>query len=59
VSFRDDGPVQAGVLLGEEIVPLASLEQPATTMRGVLAALDRDGLAALASGPQTPGSVFA
>jgi 2-keto-4-pentenoate hydratase/2-oxohepta-3-ene-1,7-dioic acid hydratase in catechol pathway len=48
VSFRDDGAAQAGVLLGEEIVPLASLDSPASTMRGALAALDRDGLSALA-----------
>jgi 2-keto-4-pentenoate hydratase/2-oxohepta-3-ene-1,7-dioic acid hydratase in catechol pathway len=48
VSFQDDGAAQAGVLLGEEIVPLASLDSPAATMRGVLAALDRGGLSALA-----------
>jgi 2-keto-4-pentenoate hydratase/2-oxohepta-3-ene-1,7-dioic acid hydratase in catechol pathway len=48
VSFQDDGAVQAGVLLGEEIVPLASLDSPAATIRGVLAALDPPGLSALA-----------
>jgi acylpyruvate hydrolase len=50
VSF-DDGTTgtQAGVLLGEEIVPVAALAAPATSMRELLAALDADGLGALAA----------
>jgi len=44
----DDGPgPQGGVLLGEEIVPVAALDAPATSVRGLLAALDAAGLAAL------------
>ncbi len=42
------GP-QAGVLRGEEIVPVASLEAPASTVRGLLEALDADGLTELAA----------
>jgi 2-keto-4-pentenoate hydratase/2-oxohepta-3-ene-1,7-dioic acid hydratase in catechol pathway len=47
ISFDDAGAVQGGVLLGEEVVPLTSLEAPAVTIRGLLAALDADGLATL------------
>ncbi len=38
-----DGPA-AGVLLGEELVPASSLDAPSATVRGLLAALDADGL---------------
>jgi 2-keto-4-pentenoate hydratase/2-oxohepta-3-ene-1,7-dioic acid hydratase in catechol pathway len=48
ISFDEDGAVRGGVLLGEEVVPLASLDAPAVTVRGLLAALDTDELAALA-----------
>jgi acylpyruvate hydrolase len=44
VSFStEDGPA-AGVLVGEEIVPVATLDAPASTVRGLLGALDADGL---------------
>ena len=44
----DNGPgPQAGVLLGEEIVPVAALDAPAGSVRGLLRALDADGLAEL------------
>jgi 2-keto-4-pentenoate hydratase/2-oxohepta-3-ene-1,7-dioic acid hydratase in catechol pathway len=48
ISCEDDGAVRGGVLLGEEVVPLASFDAPAVTVRGLLAALDADELAALA-----------
>jgi acylpyruvate hydrolase len=38
-----EGPV-AAVLLGEELVPVSALDAPATTVRGLLAALDAQGL---------------
>jgi acylpyruvate hydrolase len=44
VSFStEDGPA-AGVLVGEELVPVSALDAPATTVRGLLEALDADGL---------------
>jgi 2-keto-4-pentenoate hydratase/2-oxohepta-3-ene-1,7-dioic acid hydratase in catechol pathway len=48
VSFEADGSVQAGVLLGDEIAPLASLNSSDSAMREALAVLDREGPAALA-----------
>jgi acylpyruvate hydrolase len=39
----NDGPA-AAILLGEELVPVSALDAPATTVRGLLAALDADGL---------------
>ena len=47
VSYENGGGTQAGVLLGEEIVPVSALGAPATSVRGLLGALDVDGLAAL------------
>lgn len=47
VTYDEGSGAQAGVLLGEEIVPLAALGAPADTVRGLLAALDAAGLAAL------------
>lgn len=47
VTFdADEGP-QAGVLLGEQIAPVTALGAPAGSVRGLLAALDSGGLAAL------------
>jgi 2-keto-4-pentenoate hydratase/2-oxohepta-3-ene-1,7-dioic acid hydratase in catechol pathway len=39
----DEGPA-AAVLLGEELVPVSALGAPATTVRGLLATLDAEGL---------------
>jgi acylpyruvate hydrolase len=39
----DDGPV-AGVLVGDRVVSAAALDAPATSVRGLLGALDADGL---------------
>lgn len=47
VTFDDGLSAQAGVLLGDEIVDVAGLDAPAATVRGLLEALDADGLAAL------------
>jgi acylpyruvate hydrolase len=44
VSFADGGVAQAGVLLGEEVVPLAGLDAPADSVRGLLERLDAVGL---------------
>jgi acylpyruvate hydrolase len=44
VSFHtDDGPT-AAVQLGEDLVPVSDLNAPSTTVRGLLEALDADGL---------------
>jgi 2-keto-4-pentenoate hydratase/2-oxohepta-3-ene-1,7-dioic acid hydratase in catechol pathway len=39
----EEGPV-AAVLLGEELVPVSALDAPAASVRGLLAALDGEGL---------------
>jgi 2-keto-4-pentenoate hydratase/2-oxohepta-3-ene-1,7-dioic acid hydratase in catechol pathway len=39
----DEGPA-AAVLLGEDLVPVSALDAPAATVRGLLAALDGEGL---------------
>jgi acylpyruvate hydrolase len=50
VSYIANGLPAAGVLEGEEIVPLSSLERPpGTTVRGVLEELDGAGLQRLAT----------
>jgi len=50
VSYTSQGSPAAGVLLGEEIVPLSSLERPpGASVRGVLEELDAAGLRALAA----------
>jgi 2-keto-4-pentenoate hydratase/2-oxohepta-3-ene-1,7-dioic acid hydratase in catechol pathway len=47
VSFStEDGPA-AGVQVGEEVVPVAAMDAPAGTVRGLLEALDADGLGEL------------
>ncbi len=47
VTYENGAGPQAGVLVGEEIVPVAALDAPATSVRGLLEALDAAGLAAL------------
>ncbi len=44
VSFEDDGRHQAGILLGEDVVPVASLGAPTESLSGLLRELDADGL---------------
>jgi len=44
VSFHtEDGPA-AAIQLGEELIPVSALDAPATTVRGLLEALDVEGL---------------
>ena len=47
VTYDDGSGPQAGVLLGEDIVPVSALGAPATSVRGLLGALDAAGLADL------------
>jgi acylpyruvate hydrolase len=45
LSFHiEDGPAAAAVQLGEDLVPVSALDAPSTTVRGLLAALDAEGL---------------
>jgi 2-keto-4-pentenoate hydratase/2-oxohepta-3-ene-1,7-dioic acid hydratase in catechol pathway len=47
VTFDTGSGPRAGALVGEEIVPAAALNAPAGSVRGILQALDADGLMAL------------
>ncbi len=47
LTFDDGSGPQAGVLLGAEIVPVAAVGAPASSVRGLLGALDANGLADL------------
>jgi acylpyruvate hydrolase len=49
LSYDDGSGAQAGVLLGEEIVPVSALGAPTSSMRGLLGMLDREQLARLGS----------
>jgi 2-keto-4-pentenoate hydratase/2-oxohepta-3-ene-1,7-dioic acid hydratase in catechol pathway len=59
VSYRDDAGPSAGVLLGQEIVPLSALDAGAHSVRCLLASFDAPALRELeqraaASGERTP-----
>ncbi len=45
---HSDGPA-AGILIGENVVPVSALDAPAASVRGLLAALDAGGLAELSA----------
>ncbi len=47
VTFDDGSGPQAGVLVDEEVVPAAALDAPASSVKGLLEALDADALADL------------
>src|SRR5271166_3818449 len=47
LTFDGGGGPQAGVLLGEDVVPVAALDAPASSVKGLLEALDAEGLADL------------
>jgi acylpyruvate hydrolase len=47
VTYDDGSGPQAGVLIGDQIVPAAALQAPAQSVRGLLHALDPAGLVAL------------
>jgi acylpyruvate hydrolase len=53
-----DGPA-AGVLVGDRIVPAAALDAPAASVRGLLAALDADGLRQLGTRAAVAGESVA
>jgi acylpyruvate hydrolase len=44
VSFHTEDRPAAAVKLGEDLVPASTLDAPSTTVRGLLAALDAEGL---------------
>jgi len=44
VSYQSDGAIAAGVQLGEQVLALRALDAPATSVRGLLQALDSEGL---------------
>jgi 2-keto-4-pentenoate hydratase/2-oxohepta-3-ene-1,7-dioic acid hydratase in catechol pathway len=48
VSYQEHSGPRAGVLIGEEVVPVSGLDAPAQSVRGLLSALDANGLAELA-----------
>jgi acylpyruvate hydrolase len=48
-TYDDGSGPQAGIQLDQEIVPVAALGAPTTSLRGLLHALDADGLAELAA----------
>jgi 2-keto-4-pentenoate hydratase/2-oxohepta-3-ene-1,7-dioic acid hydratase in catechol pathway len=48
-TYDDGSGPQAGIQLDEELVPVAALGAPTTSLRGLLHALDADGLAELAA----------
>jgi|HubBroStandDraft_3_1064219.scaffolds.fasta_scaffold284198_1 hypothetical protein len=49
VSFQAEDRPTAAVQLGEDLVPVSTLEAPSRTVRGLLAALDAEGLDQLQS----------
>ncbi|HEX3519461.1 MAG TPA: fumarylacetoacetate hydrolase family protein [Solirubrobacteraceae bacterium] len=55
ITFHDGSGPQAGVLNAGEAVAVASLGAPSTSVRGLLEALDADGLAELGRRAETEG----
>jgi acylpyruvate hydrolase len=53
VTYEHGDGATAGVLLGEDIVPVSALGAPAHTVRGLLTELDGDGLAQLGARAST------
>ena len=47
LTFDDGNGPRAGILVGEEVVPVTALDAPAGSVKGLLEALDADGLADL------------
>jgi len=54
ITFDDGSGAQAGILLGEDVVAASELDAPASSVRGLLEALDANGLAEL--GERASGS---
>src|ERR1039457_2494356 len=47
LTFDNDNGPQAGVLIDEDVVPVSTLDAPASSVKGLLEALDANGLADL------------
>jgi acylpyruvate hydrolase len=47
LTFDDGSGPQAGLLVGEDVVPVSALDAPASSVKGLLEALDANGLADL------------
>ncbi len=47
ITFQTDSGPHAGILVGDDVVAVTALDAPADSVRGLLEALDRDGLADL------------
>jgi len=47
LTFDDGSGPQAGLLAGEDVVPVSALDAPASSVKGLLEALDANGLADL------------
>jgi 2-keto-4-pentenoate hydratase/2-oxohepta-3-ene-1,7-dioic acid hydratase in catechol pathway len=56
LTYDDGSGPQAGIQLEQELVPVAALGAPAGSLRGLLHALDADGLAELAARAGDAGS---
>jgi 2-keto-4-pentenoate hydratase/2-oxohepta-3-ene-1,7-dioic acid hydratase in catechol pathway len=59
VSFHTERGPAAAVQLGEDLVPVSTLEAPATTVRGLLETLDADGLGDLGRSAEAAGERIA
>jgi 2-keto-4-pentenoate hydratase/2-oxohepta-3-ene-1,7-dioic acid hydratase in catechol pathway len=59
VTYQDQSGQQAGVVTGSDVVPAAALEVPATTVKGILAALGAEGLAELGARAESSGERIA
>ncbi|HEV7161839.1 MAG TPA: fumarylacetoacetate hydrolase family protein [Solirubrobacteraceae bacterium] len=59
VTFDDGSGPRAGVLIAGEVVAVASIGAPSTQIRGLLEALDADGLAELARRAENEGERIA
>jgi acylpyruvate hydrolase len=53
LTFDDGSGPQAGLLAGEDVVPVSALDAPASSVKGLLEALDANGLADLAERAKT------
>jgi acylpyruvate hydrolase len=59
VSFQTADGARAGVLVGEQIVPVAALRAPSTTVSGLLATLDAEALRELGAQAASAGERIA
>jgi acylpyruvate hydrolase len=59
LSYETESGPAGGVRIGEEVVPLDALHAPAMTVRGLLEALDSEGLSDLAARAESEGERMA